>query len=284
MKAIGIFLRGLAMGISDIIPGISGGTIALITGIYAQLIASFSQVITFFKELVLWCVGSTSTRRIKRLAKRLNLKFLFSLLAGILVAIALGAIALTFIIARYEVYFLTILLGLIITSTFFLYKEEVYKRKHALLALGIVVGAVIAFLSPLQVTQPALWYVLIAGFLAISAMLLPGISGSFILLLLGVYAFMLESIRQLDLLILGVFAIGIIAGVLVSIRGIHWLLEHKQQSTLQLMLGFIIGSSLVPLRQIKAVYAGESLLLMACFALLACILTTLLFYKKNHGQ
>jgi uncharacterized membrane protein len=115
-------------------------------------------------------------------------------------------------------------------------------------------------------------------------MLLPGISGSFILLLLGLYTFMLQAIRDVNFLVLGLFIAGIILGVLVTIKGIHWLLEHKQQGTLQLMLGFILGSSLVPLRQIQSVYAGESMSLMLVCVIVACALTCGIFFKKSRRQ
>jgi putative membrane protein len=257
-EKIMIFLKGILMGICDVIPGISGGTIAFITGIYERLI---NAVKAFSPQLVM----SLFTYIAKRDKKNLNelkknflkqdLGFLIVLGAGIGTAILLGARFLEYLLENYFVYTISFFMGLIIASSIIIF-ENIEKNHHHLKnvafgLIGLIIGIILVFIVPAKI-EPSLLYIFMAGFFAISAMFLPGLSGAFILLILGVYEFMLSVLHHIKekFSYFLVFGVGAAAGAMVISRVISFLFKKDKNKTLYFLLGLVLGCLSIPIKRI----------------------------------
>jgi putative membrane protein len=239
MSSTGVFLRGLLMGAADIIPGVSGGTIAFITGIYDTLLDSLRAVDLEF-------LARLARRDISGAWQHINGGFLLALLLGIATSIFSLARLVSWILEHHPVPLWAFFFGLILASALVLLRE-VDKWSAALvlcLAAGVLVAVFIA-LSPVMSLDMGLAGVFLAGFVAICAMILPGISGSFILVLLGMYSTVLVAIKSLDLVFILVFVLGAGCGLLCFSRLLHWLLHRFHQATMALLTGFLFGSLVV---------------------------------------
>jgi len=216
------------MGLCDIIPGISGGTIALITGIYERLInavKAFSPII--IRDLFV------DRKALKEDIKKLDLVFLITLFLGITVSILGMSRLMTFLLEEHTAFTLSFFVGLILASSL-LIKHHIKGFKHAYGGIGLIgflFGIGLFLFSPIEIV-PGLVYIFFAGFLAISAMFLPGISGSFILLIMGVYGFILEALHSFDVTIISVFILGGILGAVGISRLISWLFAKSKDMTL----------------------------------------------------
>jgi len=246
------FLKGLLMGICDAIPGISGGTIAFITGIYERLINAikgFSPA--FFYSLILFIVGRGNKEEFKKNLKAVDLGFLIALLSGILIALILLSRVMSFLLGAYFSFTMAFFVGLILASAkvIFDHIERHHTTNTMFMLVGLAIGISLAFFIPASV-DPSVWYVFLGGFLAISAMVLPGISGAFILLLLGIYRFMLNVIIDFPekLNYLAAFAVGALVGLFTISRVVSWLFKKDKSKTLYFLLGLVIGGLSVPLR------------------------------------
>ena len=253
MHTLGIFLRGLLMGAAVIVPGVSGGTIAFITGIYDTLLGSIRAFDLAF-------VGKLLKLDIAGAWQHVNGGFLLALLLGIGTSIFSLARMISWVLENHPVPLWAFFFGLILASALMLLREV--ERWTAGRALCLLVGAGIAgfiALSPVLSLDVGLAGVFLSGFLAICAMILPGISGSFILVLLGMYGTVLTAVKSLDLLFLAVFAVGAGAGLLCFSRLLHWLLHHFHQATMALLTGFLFGSLAVvwPWKQVLAWVEGS---------------------------
>ena len=226
------------MGSADIIPGVSGGTMALILGIYERLL---SAIRSFDRA---WLDDVLSLRVTSALARN-DLPFLVPLALGIVCAILFftRVIPLPALIVTHPELIYGLFFGLIVASVLILMREvDRYGVKEILIALaGTALGFITVNLVPVE-TPTALWFIFLCGFVAISAMLLPGISGSFILLILGKYAYIIDALGNLDLVVIVTFATGALTGLVVFSRAIVWLLERYHQATLLLIKGILIGS------------------------------------------
>ncbi len=254
MKRYNTFLKGVLMGTCDIIPGISAGTIAFITGIYERLINAIKSFsVPFLYDLVLLPFRKEDERRFRDEVKKLDLGFLLSLGAGILTAIFLLSRIMSFLLENYFVFTMVFFVGLILASakTIFEHIERHHGLNSVVGLIGLVVGISLVFLIPIS-AEPSLLYVFLGGFLAVSAMLLPGVSGSFVLLVLGLYEFILNVINNLfgNLKYVTVFVLGAIGGMYVMSRVISFLFRKDKSKTLYLLLGLVLGSLSVPLRGI----------------------------------
>lgn len=256
MEELLIFLKGILMGIADLIPGISGGTIALITGIYFRLINAVKGispkiVIDFFKWLLKRDKESFSL--LKEDIKRLDIVFLIILGLGIWTSIFIGSRIIRYLLENYFIYTLSFFVGLIIVSSKSIYnKIERHHTKNKFFGLlGLVTGAGFTFLIPANIT-PSLGYVFLGGFLAINAMFLPGISGAFILLILGLYEFMIDVLHDIlnKFSIFIVFGAGALLGMFTISRIVGWLFEKDRCKTLYVLLGLVIGSLSIPIKNI----------------------------------
>jgi len=225
------------MGSADIIPGVSGGTMALILGIYERLlnaIRSFDRA---------W-LDDLLNLRVRRALARNDLAFLFPLAVGIAGALLFftRVVPLPALIVDFPEIIYGLFFGLIVASIVILMGEvERYGlRELAIAAAGAWVGFAVVNLVPVA-TPTALWFIFLCGFVAISAMLLPGISGSFILLILGKYAYIIEALGEFNLPVIVTFCAGMAIGLIVFSRSITWLLRHYHQATLLAIKGLLIG-------------------------------------------
>ncbi|UTW65877.1 DUF368 domain-containing protein [bacterium SCSIO 12643] len=245
-----ISLKGLAMGAADVVPGVSGGTIALIAGIYEELINTLTSL----------NVGVIQTLRKEGFAAAFNAingKFLMSLVLGIAISILSLAKIFNYLIQHEPVLVWAFFFGLILASVWLIGSRvsDWDLGKSLALIIGAVISFLITVISPAQ-GPDTMWYLFLSGVLAFVAMILPGISGSFILLLLGAYhlilgkvSTILDALKAMDFTIiltngidLGIFAIGGVVGLLSFSRILKWMFEKYQNRTLALLTGFLIGS------------------------------------------
>ena len=236
MKKSGIVLRGMAMGAADIVPGVSGGTVALITGIYPRLLHSL-------RSFDLEALRLLFQGRVAQAWQHVDGGFLALLLSGILLSVFTLARALGWVLAHYPAPLWSLFFGLILASALMLLRQVPHWRRGEclLLVLGIVVAVAIA-LAPRAGFVDGQAGIFLAGFIAICAMILPGISGSFILVLLGMYVPVLAAVRGLDLAFLSVFAVGAACGLLCFSRLLNWLLTRYRDLSIALLTGFLFGS------------------------------------------
>ena len=236
LKYLLITARGLAMGAADIIPAVSGGTIALITGIYEKLILSIKSINPNLLKVAY-------REGIPAAWKKVNGNFLLALFSGILISIFSLARLISWLIDNHKLLVWAFFFGLIAASAIFLWKQ--IKKDKLISLVFLIIGASITFyitlVSPAS-TPDSLIYVFGAGCIAICAMILPGISGSFILLLLGKYEFILGAVNELKLDVLAVFAAGCAVGLVSFANVISWLFKKYPNPTLALLTGFMLGS------------------------------------------
>lgn len=237
MAAYGLVaLKGVAMGAADVVPGVSGGTIAFISGIYDELINSIKSINIANLKLLF-------TGRFGAFWKAINGNFLLSLILGIGLSIFSLARVITVLLRDYPVLVFAFFFGLIVASAWFVSKDIRQWNWKTLLgmAAGIVLAVWVTSVTAAR-TPEALWFVFLCGFVAICAMILPGISGSFILLLMGKYEYIMEAVKNLDAAVLGVFAVGAVVGITSFARLLSYALRKFRALTLAVLTGFIIGS------------------------------------------
>ncbi|PLW68098.1 DUF368 domain-containing protein [Pseudohalioglobus lutimaris] len=239
MSAMGVFVRGLLMGAADIVPGVSGGTVAFITGIYDTLLSSIRAVDLHFARLLL-------QGDIRNAWEHVNGAFLLALLAGIGTSIFSLARIISWLLENHPVPLWAFFFGLILASALVLLRQvETWTAPRSLsLVVGMAIAVTIA-LAPVVNLDFGLPGVFLSGFLAICAMILPGISGSFILVLLGMYGTVLAALKSLDLGFILVFGVGAAAGLMCFSRLLHYLLHRFHEGTMALLTGFLFGSLLV---------------------------------------
>lgn len=231
-----VALKGIGMGAADVVPGVSGGTIAFITGIYEELIHSI-------KSIDLQAVKFFFTGRWASFWKHINGNFLLSLFAGIFTAVVSLAKILEYLLDSQPVLIWSFFFGLILLSSLVVarrIRKWNYGRVVALVS-GIGVAFYITSIAPTQTTEST-WFIVLSGILASCAMILPGISGSFILLLLGKYEFALSAVNEVDIKGLLLLAIGAAIGLLSLSRFLSWLFRKYHDVTVALLAGFMIGS------------------------------------------
>ena len=239
-----VAVKGACMGSADVIPGVSGGTIAFITGIYDDLLGSINAIDATAVKLFF-------TGKFKEFWKHINGSFLVSLFCGILISVLTLAGLMQYLLEHHPIQTWAFFFGLIVASSIFILRGiEGWNLKAVLfLIFGVFLGVTICTLSP-TTTPDALWFIFLSGAIAICAMILPGISGSFILLILGKYQYIMGAISGLtsgqavgeSIVVLGVFAVGAVCGILAFSRFLHWLLGRFHKETLITLAGFIIGS------------------------------------------
>ena len=243
-KNIMVAVKGACMGAADVIPGVSGGTIAFIMGIYDDFVGSLASINGEAVRMLL-------KGQFKAFWKHINGSFLLSLVIGIGISVIALAGLMQYLLEWHPIQTWAFFFGLITASSIFILRgiSGWGWRELLLLAAGCVLGVTVCTLSPTQ-TPDAFWFIFLSGALAICAMILPGISGSFILLILGKYQFIMGAISDLvsgvnvahNLLIMCVFGIGAVIGILSFSKFLHWLLARWQKPTMIVLAGFIIGS------------------------------------------
>jgi putative membrane protein len=231
-----LILKGMGMGAADVVPGVSGGTIAFISGIYEELIHSIKNI-NYATVSTLWKEGIVS------FWKALNGNFLISVVGGILISVLTLARLLEYLLVNHPVLIWSFFFGLIIGSAVFVARSIERWNAGTVISLiaGIAVAWVITGITPAETTK-AYWFIFISGALAICAMILPGISGSFILLLLGKYQFILNSLNEGRLLVIAVLVLGALTGIISFSHLLSWLLRKFHHLTIAVLAGFMIGS------------------------------------------
>ena len=233
----GITLRGILMGASDIVPGVSGGTMAFILGIYEELIDSIRTVgqPDFIQSVLKF--------RIKRVFEILNWQFLLALGLGILIAVLTLSKGLEWLLINQPIYLWSFFFGLVVASVYTVSKRitEWDGTKIAALIVGAVGAYFLVGAVPLQ-TPNAWWFLLLSGALAICAMILPGISGAFILVLLGKYQFVLTAVNTRDLVSIALIGIGAIVGLVAFSQVIGYFFKQHHDMTVAILTGLMIGS------------------------------------------
>lgn len=231
-----LFFKGMGMGSADIVPGVSGGSIALVTKIYEELLESINSFDLQALQLL-------TRLRIVEFWKHVNGGFLLVLFLGIMTSIFAFSRIITFFIDHFPIPLWSFFCGLILISAIVILRE--IKRWSLIAMLMFPLGAVLAYFItelPLITSPDTLWFTFISGAIAICAMILPGISGSFLLLILGKYEYILTAVNDKNLLVLGVFALGCVSGLLLFSRVISWFLNNFHALTLSLLSGFMVGS------------------------------------------
>jgi len=243
-EAFLIFIRGLFMGSADIVPGVSGGTIALITGIYGHLIEAISKIkFGFVRPLLKGDFGGFRNQ----LFEEIDFKFFIPLILGIGVAFLTLAKVVTYCMDVHTALTFSFFLGLIIASAVILFKKiSRINFKHVIFALiGLILTYIFVSLNPIAANH-SLIVLFISGMIAICAMILPGISGSFLLLLLGQYEYMLTALHQFHFSEIIVFVVGAVIGILGFSKILNFLLKNYEEITMAFLIGVMLGSLKVP--------------------------------------
>lgn len=231
-----LMLKGMGMGAADVVPGVSGGTIAFIVGIYDELINSIKNINLHSLKLLF-------TGKVAAFWKAVNANFLLSILCGIGISVFSLAKIITYLLDNQPILVWSFFFGLVMASTWFVSKD--IKEWNWKTILGFVAGAVVAFYitvaTPAE-TSDQLWFVFLCGAVAICAMILPGISGSFILLLMGKYSYIMGAVKELNVWVLGTFAVGALLGITSFSHVLSFALKKFRNLTLAVLTGFMLGS------------------------------------------
>ncbi|GHA40534.1 DUF368 domain-containing protein [Photobacterium aphoticum] len=236
MSKVFTFLKGMAMGAADVVPGVSGGTIAFITGIYDTLLESIRRVNPSL-------IGIWRREGFKAAFAHINGTFLILLLSGILTSIFTLARVITWMLHTHPIPLWSFFFGLIIISVIHMFKQV--EQWNVGRVIAVIAGTAFAYgitvLHPLTM-EPTYLNIVIAGSIAICAMILPGISGSFILLLMGMYGPILAAAKTVDVVTLGLFATGCVIGLLSFSHVLSWVLRHYRDIALTFLTGLMIGT------------------------------------------
>lgn len=231
-----VAIKGFLMGAANVIPGVSGGTIAFLTGIYEELINSIKSITGSSLKLLF-------QGKFAKFWEAINGSFLLALAIGIVASIFSLAKAMTFMLENYPIRTWSFFLGLVLVSTVYMIRQlKNLKVQHWIsLVLGTILGVVLCLLAPAETSNSPL-FIFFCGAIAMCTMVLPGISGSFVLVLLGKYAFILDAINNLEIVILLIFAAGAILGIMGFSHGLSWLLKKAHNATMMFLAGLMLGS------------------------------------------
>lgn len=293
-----ISLKGMGMGAADIVPGVSGGTIALIAGIYEEFVDTL-------KSFNISAIKALKDNGLSGLWSHINGNFLVALVLGIGISLISMVKVIKFLLAVHPVLIWSFFFGLIVASAIFVAKT--ITKWNVANIIGLIGGTILIYwiTSVVPAATPNTWWaVLISGAIAICAMILPGISGSFILVLLGKYAYIIDSLSQFKLDVIALFGVGCITGLLSFSHLLSWLLKHYHNLTMAILTGFMIGSlnkiwpwketlsfttdrhgEQVPLEQINLLpqnFEGENQLVFA--VVLAVIGFAMIFVLEGLGK
>ncbi|MBR2217674.1 MAG: DUF368 domain-containing protein [Alistipes sp.] len=235
-RYIVLALKGCAMGMADVVPGVSGGTIAFISGIYEELLDSIRSVDATALRLLL-------RFRLAEFWRHINGRFLLPVLLGIAVAIFSLARLMTYLLTNHPIAIWSFFFGLIVASALLVARQIGRWEWRTVLAFAVGAAAAwwITVATPAE-TPDDWWFVMLSGAIAICAMILPGISGAFILLLLGKYQYIMHAVGEFDIPVIAVFVIGAAAGIISFSHLLSWLLKHWHDVTVAVLMGFMVGS------------------------------------------
>lgn len=293
-----IFLKGILMGISDVIPGVSGGTIALIVGIYERLINSIKEFnLTFIPQYTNYFITKNTKylKNAKQSFSRIDFALFIPLGLGIIISLGIGSFFIPYLLDTYPVYMFSFFTGLILASIHLIYKRKLQKiefKEIIFFVIGGFIAVYIIGLDALQFNHNNL-IIFVSGMIAISAMLLPGISGSFLLLILGQYQYMLNALHNISTNFLTVlsFMLGAFVGLFGFARIIALLLKKYHSQTISFLIGLMVGSLRLPLRNIFQVeqyypelgfiFGTTQIILTIIFVIVGISLVTIIEKKEK---
>lgn len=231
-----VYLKGIAMGAADVVPGVSGGTIAFITGIYEELLNSIRSVNPSAIKILF-------SQGIKAFWQHVNGTFLVSLLAGIATSFLVLAHGITWLMQHQPLLLWAFIFGLIVASCVHIGKmlTEHNWRIFLLFFIGAVLVYAVTEMRPVEL-EPSYWMIFAAGAIAICAMILPGISGSFMLLMMGLYGFMMEALKGFDVVMIALFISGCLTGILLFSHVLSWLFRQYRNGTIAFLTGMLLAS------------------------------------------
>ncbi|NQV91714.1 DUF368 domain-containing protein [Candidatus Woesearchaeota archaeon] len=272
METLLIFLRGLLMGMADAVPGVSGGTIAFITGIYHRLIHAISKI-----HISLLIKGN-----FKKFYKNLDLKLFIPLGAGIAIALFTFSKLMGYLLTNKPSLTFAFFFGLILASPVVLFKSigKIDLKKISFAVIGFVGAYLLSSPTTFQINH-SLPFIFLAGAIAICAMILPGISGAFLLLLLGQYHYIITAIHEFNFKILAVFGLGALTGILAFSKLLDYLMHHFKSLVLSFLIGLMLGSLRIPIA--KVVEDGSMNILVLLLGVLGFLLVFIMewyFAKK----
>lgn len=280
-EAIIIFLKGLFMGSADIVPGVSGGTIALITGIYERLVHAISSInFTFIKPLLKLDFNGFK----EKLFEEIDFELFIPLILGIGIAVLTLARVISYLLEEQTAYTFSFFLGLILASAYILYTQ--LKEKNIKITIITIIGIILSYifvgLNPIAANH-SLPVIFISGLIAICAMILPGISGSFLLLLLGQYQHMLNSLNAFNFAEIITFIIGAVIGILGFSKILNYLLENHESITMAFLIGIMIGTLRLPVNMIATNLTG-SWIICLLLALIGIAIVVLLEKRFKYME
>lgn len=233
---ITLTLKGVAMGAADVVPGVSGGTIAFIAGIYEELITSIKSINATSLKLLF-------SFKIKEFLTAINAPFLIAVVCGIAISVVSLARVITYLLEFHPIMVWSLFFGLIIASTHSVSRQVVSWNWSRWLAFAVGTAVAVAIISAMPAATPdGLPFIFLCGAVAICAMILPGISGSFILLLMGKYHYIMEAIKGLELSIIATFGAGAAIGIVLFSNILSYLFSKYHDITIALLAGFMLGS------------------------------------------
>lgn len=281
MKDIVVAVKGFFMGAANVVPGVSGGTIALLTGIYSRIINAIDALMRISNWKLL-LKGD-----LKAFWKAVEGRFLLALGIGVVASVFTLAKLMEYVLANHPVQTWAFFFGLILASVYYMLRDiKNLKWLDAVQVFaGLVLGLVVCTLTPTK-TPDTMWFIFICGAIAVCTMILPGISGSFILVVLGKYDYIMRAVSALDLPTLFVFALGCVVGILAFAKFLHWLLARYERSTMLVLIGFVLGSlvKVWPWHDLSAIPDGQlhiASALIWCFIGLALIVAVELLSRKQ---
>ncbi len=231
-----LLLKGMAMGAADVVPGVSGGTIAFISGIYEELLETINSI-------NLGAMKTLKKEGVKAAWKSINGNFIVTLFLGIVISIASLAKLISYLLEAHPILIWSFFFGLVLASIVYVGKQV--KSWNVGTMVSLIIGTGLAFwitILPPMANSDELWFIFVSGMIAICAMILPGISGSFILLIMGSYQTLLGAVKDKDLLTIGVFMAGAVVGLLSFSRVLKWMFAKYHDLTIAVLTGFLIGS------------------------------------------
>lgn len=262
LESFWIFIRGLLMGSADIVPGVSGGTVALITGIYEHLVHAISKI--RFRSLKPLLKGDFKEFKVE-FNEDIDYKFFIPLILGIGIAMLSLSKLITYCMDVYTAITYSFFLGLILASAYVLYRQiNKINLKHLVFTIiGLILAYIFVSLNPIA-TNHSLPVIFCSGLIAICAMILPGISGSFLLLLLGQYEYMLNVLQTLQFKEIIVFIVGAVIGILGFSRLLNYLLENHKEVTMAFLIGIMLGTLKLPVVNIMGSISGGLIAILSC--------------------
>ncbi len=229
-------IKGMCMGAADVVPGVSGGTIAFIMGIYEELIESIKSINVSSLKLLI-------ALKFKEFWKTINGNFLLSIALGIGISVLSLAKGLEFLLNNYPIFVWSFFFGLIVASAIYVARTIRKWDIGTIIAgiAGIAIAYFITVITPAE-ANTSYWFIFLSASIAICAMILPGISGSFILVLLGMYKFILEAVSDMNIAVLATFIAGAAVGIIAFSNVLSWLLKKFHDLTIAVLAGFMVGS------------------------------------------